>query len=131
MRTQHPQSDEATALWIEHAGRCVVFTGDTAYHLPVGNFARRADGFNREDVLAVAAEASAARMGGRSDRLKRVLYGRHTGDDPAGNVREDGAAAPASRHLIRSRDPAGTEGHLRNAVRLHGSGLPHAGMTEC
>lgn len=60
VRTQHPQSGEVTALWIEDAGRCIVFTGDTAYHLAVENFACGADRFNHGAMLAHAAEASAA-----------------------------------------------------------------------
>lgn len=56
LRNVHPPITESFALKFEFPGKTVVFSGDTAYHPPLAQFARGADLLVHEAMLGPAIE---------------------------------------------------------------------------
>ena len=128
IRTIHPPLIDCFALSFRSGARHVVFSGDTAYHPPLADFARGADLLVHEAMLGEALEALVARIGNGDDRLMTHLMRAHTlASDAATIASRAGIKALALNHLIPSDDPAFMVAHWQAAVAPHWCGPFHLG----
>lgn len=128
LRNIHPPLVDTFALRFEGAGRVAVFSGDTAYHPPLADFARAADLLIHEAILEDAIEALIRRVGNADDRLRTHLVRSHSFAPEAAKIATmAGVKALAVHHMIPSDDPSYTEEHWLAAVRPHWSGPFHMG----
>ena len=106
MQVDHPPLIDCFALSFRGSRHHVVFSGDTAYHPELADFARGADLLVHEAMLTPALAALVARVGNGDDRLMRHLRRSHTAADDAARVAQAaGVGALALHHLIPSDDP--------------------------
>ena len=133
MRNVHPPLIETFALSFMTKGAHVVFSGDTAYHPALADFAKNADLLIHEAMLESALPALFKRIGNSDDRLYNHWMRSHTFAQDAGKIATAAnVAALALNHLIPSDDPDyGTE-QWQEAVRSTWCGKLHVttdGMT--
>jgi len=128
MKTDHPPLKECFAYRFETETRAIVFGADTAYFLPLAQFAKDADLLVHEAMLGDAVDALVARVGNGDDRLKQHLLRSHTmAEDVAKIARDAGVKALAINHLIPSDDPAYNDTDWEAAIRSHWTGPLHIG----
>ncbi len=117
LRVDHPPVTECFALRFEHRGRSIVFSADTAYFLPLADFARDADILIHEAMLEEGIDRLVARTGNGA-RLREHLYASHTLAADAGRI---AAAAGVDHlvlnHLIPADDHEIADSHWVAAVR--------------
>lgn len=117
LRVDHPPVTECYALRITHAGRVIVFSADTAYFEPLGDFAADADILVHEAMHPDGVDRLVARTG-NGDRLKAHLIASHT---MAADVGRIATAAKVDHlilnHLVPADDPAITEAHWIEQTR--------------
>ncbi len=117
IRNIHPPLVDTFALRFDGAAKSVCFSGDTAFHLPLADFAAGADLLVHEAMLDEALEALVARVGNGDDRLMFHLKRSHTVARDAGRIAtQAGVRALALHHLVPLDDPDYTETHWREAV---------------
>ncbi|GAB4389092.1 MBL fold metallo-hydrolase [Albidovulum sp.] len=128
LRNRHPPLVDSFALRFDGQTRSVVFSGDTAPHPPLADFARGADLLVHEAMLEAALEALVARVGNADARLMTHLRRSHSAAAAAASLaREAGVGALALHHLIPADDPAFTEADWAAAVAPHWPGPFHLG----
>lgn len=128
LRNIHPPLVETFALSFAADGHRVVFSGDTAFHPPLAEFAHGADLLIHEAMLETALDALFARIGNGDDRLRRHWMRAHTTAQDAARLAElAGVKALALNHLIPSDDPGFGKADWLNAVRPHWQGPLHLG----
>lgn len=128
MRNVHPPLVETFALSFAAEGVRVVFSGDTAFHPPLAEFARGADLLVHEAMLEEALGPLMARIGNADGRLMAHWLRSHTfAADAARLAAMAGVKALALNHLIPSDDPAFGEAEWRAAVAPHWAGPFHLG----
>lgn len=110
LRVEHPPVTDCFALKIRHGGRHIVFSADTAYFLPLAEFARDSDILVHEAMHPDGVDRLVARTG-NGDRLKAHLIASHTMATDVGRI---ASAANIGHlllnHLVPADDPAITEG---------------------
>ncbi|MBS0124007.1 MBL fold metallo-hydrolase [Thetidibacter halocola] len=123
MRNVHPPIEDSYALRVDHAGRAVVISGDTAPMPEMVDFARGADVLVHEAMLEAGIDALCARVGNGDDRLRVHLERSHS---PAGAVAriasEAGVGQLALNHMIPVDDPAFGPADWEAAIRPHWPG---------
>src|SRR5215813_10919660 len=77
LRNSHPPTTESFALKFEFPGKTVVFSGDTAYHPPLAQFAKGADILVHE-VMLLPAIAFIVRANPNAGRILEHLKASHT-----------------------------------------------------
>lgn len=121
-RVPHPPIVDAFALKFEGDGLTVVFSGDTAYHPPLAEFARGADLLVHEAMLQRGVEGIVARTPNVTT-LREHLYAAHSLVEDAGRI---ATAASVKRlainHLIPSDDATVVEKDWREAAAATWSG---------
>lgn len=128
LKNHHPPIEESYALRFDAGARSIVFSGDTAYHLPLVSFAAGADLLVHEAMLEAGVDALCARIGNADDRLKRHLHRSHTLAEQAALIAtEADVRALALHHLIPSDDPDFSEQDWIDAVSPFWSGPLHVG----
>jgi ribonuclease BN (tRNA processing enzyme) len=93
---RHPPLEHAYAYRFEANDRTIVFSGDTALHLPLAEFARGADTLVHEAVYLPALEAEFPAA--RAARLRARLQSAHSSVEDAARI----AAAAGVRRLVLS-----------------------------
>jgi len=129
MRNAHPPLIDTFALSFldTNSQKRVVFSGDTAYFLPLVEFAKGADLLIHEAMLEEALPALMERVGG-GDKLMRHWLQSHTmAADAAKIARDADVKTLALHHLIPSDDPDYTVEHWQKAVSENWSGTFHLG----
>lgn len=117
LRVDHPPVTDCFALRFDHGGRSVVFSADTAFFPPLGDFARGADILVHEAMLEAGVERLVARTGNGA-RLREHLFASHSLAEEAGRVASDaGVKRLVLNHLIPADDPAIGEADWIAAVR--------------
>jgi ribonuclease BN (tRNA processing enzyme) len=117
LRNVHPPIAESFALKFEFAGKTIVFSGDTAYHPPLAEFARGADILVHEVMYAPALEAL-LRRNPNAPTLMAHLKASHTLTDEVGRIAtQAGVKKLVLSHLVPADDPAVTEQVWADAVR--------------
>ena len=107
LRVPHPPLEHCFALRFDGA-RAVTFSGDTALHFPLADFAARSDVLVHEAMLPAAVEAIVAKTG-LGDRLRNHLHISHTAAADAARIaRRAGVGRLVLNHLIGVDDPAFT-----------------------
>jgi ribonuclease BN (tRNA processing enzyme) len=122
LRVEHPPVAECYALRIQHAGRSVVFSADTAHFPPLAAFAQGADILVHEAMLEEGIERLVARTGNGA-RLKQHLLASHTMASDAGRIAAEAEVGHlVINHLIPADDPEIGEADWVAAVRKSWSG---------
>lgn len=128
LRNDHPPIEDSFALRVDGPSASVVFSGDTAFHPPLIDFARGADLLVHEAMLSAGVDALCARVSNGDERLKEHLLRSHsTAEQVAEIATAAGVGALALHHLIPADDPAFNEADWIAAVRPHWSGRLHVG----
>jgi ribonuclease BN (tRNA processing enzyme) len=129
LRNIHPPLTDTFALSFRGAAAHVVFSGDTAFHPPLADFAKGADLLIHEAMLLPAVDALVARVGNGDDRLRTHLIRSHTSAEDAGRIAAmAGVGALALHHLVPSDDPAFGHDDWTRAVRSTWDGPLHIGQ---
>ncbi len=116
LRVPHPPLADCFAFRVEMASGVAVFSGDTAFHPPLAEFARGADLLIHEAMLPEGLE-SLIRRTGNGARLREHLVASHTFAADAGRIAAmAGVKQLALNHMIPADDPDFTEAHWRAAV---------------
>lgn len=117
LRVDHPPVTDCFALRFEYAGRSVVFSADTAFFLPLADFAKGADILVHEAMLEEGIERLVARTGNGA-RLREHLLASHSFAREAGRIAtEAGVGRLVLNHLIPADDPEIGEADWIAAVR--------------
>jgi len=117
LRVIHPPVTESYAFKFELGGKTVVFSGDTAFFSPLGDFAKGADYLVHEVLYAPAVDALVSRRP-NADKLKASILSHHTRAEDVGRI-----AAMANvktlvlNHFVPPDDKALTPDVWSNAVR--------------
>lgn len=116
LRVPHPPLADCFAFRVEMPSGTVVFSGDTAFHPPLADFARGADVLVHEAMLPEGLE-SIIRRTGNGSRLREHLIASHTFAADAGRIAAmAGVRHLALNHMIPADDPDFTEVDWRKAV---------------
>lgn len=116
LRVPHPPLADCFAFRVEMASGVVVFSGDTAFHPPLAEFASGADLLIHEAMLPDGLE-SIIRRTGNGSRLREHLIASHTFAADVGRIATmAGVRRLALNHMIPADDPDFTEAHWRGAV---------------
>ena len=117
LRVDHPPVTDCFALRFEHGGRSVVFSADTAFFLPLADFAKDADILVHEAMLEEGIERLVAKTG-NGTRLREHLLASHSFAEEAGRIARDaGVKRLMLNHLIPADDAAIGEADWIAAVR--------------
>jgi ribonuclease BN (tRNA processing enzyme) len=117
LRVDHPPVTDCFALRVEHGGKNVVFSADTAFFPPLADFAKGADLLVHEAMLQEGIERLVARTGNGA-RLKEHLLASHSFAEEAGRIASDaGVKRLVLNHLIPADDPEIGEADWLAAVR--------------
>jgi ribonuclease BN (tRNA processing enzyme) len=95
LRVDHPPVTECFALKIEASNRSVVFSADTTFFPPLGDFAKNVDVLVHEAMLPEGVDRLVAGTGNGA-RLKQHLLASHTMVADAARIARDAGA----RHLV-------------------------------
>ncbi len=116
-RVPHPPVTECFALRFDFGGKSVVISADTAFHPPLGAFARGVDILVHEAMLGSAVDRLVARTGNGA-RLKQHLLDSHTLAEDVGRIASlAGAGLLVLNHLVPADDPDVSERDWIEAVR--------------
>jgi ribonuclease BN (tRNA processing enzyme) len=122
LRNVHPPITESFALKFEFPGKTVVFSGDTAYHPPLAEFAKGADILVHEVMYAPAMEALMRRTP-NAPTLLAHLKASHTLPDEVGRIATQAQVKKlVLSHLVPADDPSVTTQVWTDAVRATWSG---------
>lgn len=117
LAVKHPLVDFAYAYRFEGT-KTVIFSGDTAYHPPLADFARGADVLVHEALLPEGIDAILVKTGG-GEKLRHHLTAAHTMIDDVGRI---AAAAGVGRlvlnHLVPVDDPAFTDANWQSRASV-------------
>ena len=117
LHVPHPPVESAFALRFDWNGRSVLFSGDTAHHPPLAQFARGATVLVHEAMLPEGIDALVSRTG-NGTRLREHLDRSHTSAKDAGRIAaEAGVGRLVLHHLIPADDPDFTRADWERAVR--------------
>ena len=117
LRNVHPPITESFALKFEFPGRTVVFSGDTAYHPPLAQFAKGADILLHEVMLLPAIEFI-VRANPNAPTLLAHLKASHTTVDDVGRIATDaGVKTLVLSHFVPADAPNVTDQQWIDGVR--------------
>jgi ribonuclease BN (tRNA processing enzyme) len=128
-RNAHPPLVDTFALRFDGAGTSVVFSGDTAFHLPLVGFAKGAKLLVHEALYPEAVDRLVARIGNGDDRLRKHMFASHTPVADAGRIAAmANVKALAINHMVPIDDPQLTPQHWHAGARAHWAGELHVGV---
>ena len=117
LRNVHPPITESFALKFEFPGKTIVFSGDTAYHPPLAEFAKGADILVHEVMYAPALE-ELVRRNPNAATLMAHLKASHTLTDEVGRIAaEAGVKKLVLNHFVPADATGVTEETWFDAVR--------------
>lgn len=117
LRVDHPPVTDCFALRFDHAAASVVFSADTAFFPPLGEFARGASVLVHEAMLMDGVERLVARTGNGA-RLREHLLASHTLAADAGRIAAEAhVGLLVLNHLIPADDPSIGDADWTAAVR--------------
>jgi ribonuclease BN (tRNA processing enzyme) len=117
LKVVHPPVTESYAFKFELGDKMVVFSGDTAFFLPLADFAKGADYLVHEVLYAPGVDSLVSRRP-NADRLKASIMSHHTRAEDVGRI-----AAMANvktlvlNHFVPPDDKTITPDVWRDAVR--------------
>jgi ribonuclease BN (tRNA processing enzyme) len=117
LRNLHPPITESFALKFEFPGKTVVFSGDTAYHPPLAQFAKGADILVHEAMLGPAI-AFIVRANPNAATMLKHLQESHTLVADVGRIATDaGVKTLVLSHFVPADAPNVTDQQWIDAVR--------------
>jgi ribonuclease BN (tRNA processing enzyme) len=117
LRNVHPPITESFALKFEFPGKTVVFSGDTAYHPPLAQFAKGADILVHEAMLGPAMEFI-VRANPNAATMMKHLKESHTLVADVGRIATDaGVKTLVLSHFVPADAPNVTDQHWIDGVR--------------
>ena len=117
LRNVHPPITESFALKFEFPGKTIVFSGDTAYHPPLAQFAKGADILVHEAMLGPAMEFI-VRANPNAATILKHLQASHTLVADVGRIATDaGVKTLVLSHFVPADAPNVTEQQWINGVR--------------
>jgi ribonuclease BN (tRNA processing enzyme) len=106
LRVDHPPVTDCFALRFASGDRSVVFSADTCYFPPLGEFAKDADVLVHEAMLTAGVE-NLVRRTSAAKRLREHLLASHTPAEDAGRIAAAaGVGQLVLNHLVPADDPA-------------------------
>lgn len=128
IRNAHPPLVDTYALSFKSKKHHIVFSGDTAYHEPLVEFAKHADLLIHEAMLEEALYPLMERVGNGDNRLMKHWLRSHTfASDAARIAKKANVKALALHHLIPSDDPDFTVADWERAVKPYWDGKLYLG----
>ncbi len=128
IRNVHPPLTDSFAFRFDGPGTSVVFSGDTAFHPPLAEFARGAKLLIHEALYPEAVDRLVARIGNGDDRLRKHMFASHTPIAEAGLLAAlANVEALAINHMVPIDDPQLTPQHWLDGARKHRPGVLHIG----
>ena len=117
LRNLHPPITESFALKFEFPGKTIVFSGDTAYHPPLAQFAKGADVLVHEAMLGPAIEFIVRANPNAATMLKHLKES-HTLVAEVGRIATDaGVKTLVLSHFVPADAPNVTAQHWIDGVR--------------
>jgi ribonuclease BN (tRNA processing enzyme) len=117
LRNVHPPIKESFALKFEFPGKIIVFSGDTAYHPPLAQFAKGADILVHEVMLLPAIEF-VVRANPNAGRILEHLKASHTPVADVGRIAtEAGVKTLVLSHFVPADSPRVTDKDWIDGVR--------------
>jgi ribonuclease BN (tRNA processing enzyme) len=117
LRNVHPPITESFALKFEFPGKTIVFSGDTAYHPPLAQFAKGADILVHEAMLGPAIEFI-VRANPNAATILKHLQASHTLVADVGRIATDaGVKTLVLSHFVPADAPNVTEQQWIDGVR--------------
>ena len=117
LRNVHPPITESFALKFEFPGKTIVFSGDTAYHPPLAQFAKGADILVHEAMLGPAIEFIVRANPNAATILKHLQAG-HTLVADVGRIATDaGVKTLVLSHFVPADAPNATDQQWIDGVR--------------
>ena len=117
LRNVHPPIKESFALKFEFPGKTIVFSGDTAYHPPLAQFAKGADILVHEVMLLPAIEFI-VRANPNAGRILEHLKASHTPVADVGRIAtEAGVKTLVLSHFVPADSPKVTDKDWIDGVR--------------
>lgn len=117
LRNIHPPIKESFALKFEFSGKTIVFSGDTAYHPPIAQFAKGADILVHEVMLLPAIEFI-VRANPNAGRILEHLKASHTAVADVGRIAaEAGVKTLVLSHFVPADSPKVTDKDWIDGVR--------------
>ena len=108
LAVNHPPVNHAYAYRFD-GSKTVTFSGDTAYHPPLADFARGSDVLVHEALLPEGIDAILLKTGG-GEKLRHHLTAAHTMIDDVGRIAaQAGVGRLVLNHLVPVDDPAFTD----------------------
>ena len=117
LRNVHPPIRESFALKFEFPGKTIVFSGDTAYHPPLAQFAKGADILVHE-VMLLPAIAFIVRANPNAKTMLEHLEASHTAVADVGRIATDaGVKTLVLSHFVPADAPNVTDQQWIDGVR--------------
>jgi len=117
LRNVHPPITESFALKFEFPGKTIVFSGDTAYHPPLAQFAKGADILVHEAMLGPGIDFL-LRANPNAATLRKHLEDSHTLVADVGRIATDaGVKTLVLSHFVPADAPNITDQHWIDGVR--------------
>ncbi len=123
LRNRHPPIDESYALKFEAHGKTIVFSGDTAYHPPLAEFAKGADYLIHEVMDAAGIARAGRRLSTNARTLQDHLRASHTLSEDVGRIAQQAQVKNLIlTHFVPADDPQITEEDWVGPARKHFGG---------
>jgi ribonuclease BN (tRNA processing enzyme) len=117
LRNLHPPITDSFALKFEFPGKTVVFSGDTAYHPPLAQFAKGADVLVHEVMLLPAIEFIVRANPNATTMLEHLKASHTTAADVGRIATEAGVKTLVLSHFVPVDAPNVTDQHWIDGVR--------------
>ncbi len=122
LRVDHPPVTDCFALRFSVPAHTVVFSADTCYFPPLGDFAKGADVLVHEAMLSKGIDALVARLK-RAPGLRNHLLASHTMAEDVGHIAaQAGVGQLILNHLVPADDPAFTDDDWKDAIAQNWAG---------
>jgi ribonuclease BN (tRNA processing enzyme) len=117
LRNVHPPITESFAIKFEFPGKTIVFSGDTAYHPPIADFAKGADILVHEAMLGPAMEHIVRANPNAATIMEHLKRGHPLVEDVGRIATAAGVKTLVLSHFVPADAPGVTEQHWIDGVR--------------
>ena len=129
IRNIHPPLVDSFSLRFDSADCSIVFSGDTAFHPPLAEFAKGATLLIHEAMFPSGIDRLVARIGNGDGRLRDHMFASHTPIADAGRIAAmAGVGALAINHMVPIDDPMISQQDWVDEARQHWQGTLHIGV---
>jgi ribonuclease BN (tRNA processing enzyme) len=122
LRNKHPPIVDSFALKFDLGGKIVVFSGDTTYFPPLGEFAKGADLLVHEIAYGPALEALAVRNPNAASMLEHLKASHTLAEDVGRIAKAAGVKTLVLNHFVPADDKSLTDEVWTKAIRTNFDG---------